>query len=635
MAAIRGDICIYDNNGNVVYRVTGQNGDCPATISLQGNIVTITVSSLYTIPFPVSEPTVNTQNITIDGNTENDICTITLPYAPTKIRYFGGDNGTFAADTQMIGDYTDLYVNQGESKTAQSGNYSSGGGFALQYYSAESEPEPEPTPTNPKSISLENLAEFKAKCDETYASKSEIPAEYTLPIASANTLGGVQPVAKTSEMTQQVGVDSSGALYTEPSPSVDSTPTQGSNNPVSSGGVYNSLAPIQSDISQSQTDITDLQDDVTALQNAVNTSYYTTQNITAAYTTRTTAAGAQIVNRGLAMLKTVQGKTVSSENLIPVPYYEGPSHTEYGVTFTVNTDGSITVNGTSTGSAQLILVEANTLWNQTGTFTISCAGSDNVSVQLVTGGGNSGLSFAPGTRTQTFSGNMNWGHILIQVPQGQTVSNVRVYPMLNEGSSALPYIPYFSGLKNAYFQSLKSTGANSETDEILLAAAEEIPEYNSIDFENGQNITGGRTLVFNGTEAWTQANGGFSYTLPETGVLSTAIVGLPYLAGTGELSSLQDGYVNNDATTLLVKDSTCATVAEFQQKLASLSSAGTPLEVRYQLATPTTSAISVSPYYRAWNGGTETVQYGSVDNSSYGAVNTLTQNYVEKGGIDL
>ena len=39
---------------------------------------------------------------------------------------------------------------------------------------------------------------------------------YTLPVASSTTLGGVKPVAKTSSMTQEVGVDASGALYTEP-----------------------------------------------------------------------------------------------------------------------------------------------------------------------------------------------------------------------------------------------------------------------------------------------------------------------------------------------------------------------------------------------------------------------------------
>ena len=39
---------------------------------------------------------------------------------------------------------------------------------------------------------------------------------YTLPVATSTTLGGVKPVSKTSEMSQDVGVDSNGKLYTKP-----------------------------------------------------------------------------------------------------------------------------------------------------------------------------------------------------------------------------------------------------------------------------------------------------------------------------------------------------------------------------------------------------------------------------------
>lgn len=39
---------------------------------------------------------------------------------------------------------------------------------------------------------------------------------YTLPIATSSQLGGVKPVAKTDAMTQSVGVDETGALFTEP-----------------------------------------------------------------------------------------------------------------------------------------------------------------------------------------------------------------------------------------------------------------------------------------------------------------------------------------------------------------------------------------------------------------------------------
>ena len=43
--------------------------------------------------------------------------------------------------------------------------------------------------------------------------------EYRLPIASPNVLGGVRPQEKTDEMTQPVGVDENGALWTKESSS--------------------------------------------------------------------------------------------------------------------------------------------------------------------------------------------------------------------------------------------------------------------------------------------------------------------------------------------------------------------------------------------------------------------------------
>lgn len=42
------------------------------------------------------------------------------------------------------------------------------------------------------------------------------PEQYVLPVATESVLGGVKPSTKTSTMTQSVGVDSNGALWTEP-----------------------------------------------------------------------------------------------------------------------------------------------------------------------------------------------------------------------------------------------------------------------------------------------------------------------------------------------------------------------------------------------------------------------------------
>lgn len=51
-------------------------------------------------------------------------------------------------------------------------------------------------------------------------------SSYTLPIATSTTLGGVKPITKTDKMTQEVGVDAEGKLYTTPIASGDSGETE-------------------------------------------------------------------------------------------------------------------------------------------------------------------------------------------------------------------------------------------------------------------------------------------------------------------------------------------------------------------------------------------------------------------------
>ena len=69
---------------------------------------------------------------------------------------------------------------------------------------------------NPNKLILSGAV--TAEYDGSSEVRVEIPAGgsggYTLPIASATQLGGVMPVAKTDEMTQAVGVDETGGLWT-------------------------------------------------------------------------------------------------------------------------------------------------------------------------------------------------------------------------------------------------------------------------------------------------------------------------------------------------------------------------------------------------------------------------------------
>lgn len=202
------------------------------------------------------------------------------------------------------------------------------------------------------------------------------------------------------------------------------------------------------------------------------------QTATDTYTTRETAGGENIADGVQTPVKKITGKTVKTTNLIPYPYAKG-TDTLNGVTFTVNNDGTIIANGTATENA--IFVFHNFDFSlSAGTYTISGlenGGADTYCLQI------SRDNYAESWNL--YNGNIqielkNTSSIILQyvVYKGTTVNNVVLKPMLNEGSTALPYMPYFSGLKNAFFKEIVSTGRN------LFSTETAIP-YNNCTYENG------------------------------------------------------------------------------------------------------------------------------------------------------
>lgn len=136
-----GQMIIYNATGAVVYKQMIYFGDSSMDVSLQGNKIIFTKNSTY-IPTisPYEDATVNTANISVAADVDKENYQnatrfeITLPYAPVKIRYFGGFDGQFAEDYYSE-DYSDAIINSGETITLQQGdNYGSGGGAAIQYY---------------------------------------------------------------------------------------------------------------------------------------------------------------------------------------------------------------------------------------------------------------------------------------------------------------------------------------------------------------------------------------------------------------------------------------------------------------------------------------------------------------------
>lgn len=175
-----------------------------------------------------------------------------------------------------------------------------------------------------------------------------------------------------------------------------------------------SLCELQNSFSTSQSDISELQSSFSALQN----------NITE-------------LQKYLGMIK---GKNLLKNT--------AATTTESGVTFTRNSDGSITCNGTATQGIQFLIGEAKVAEN-TDYIISGCPkdGNPNKYFLLAKYRGNLGrLDFGNGAAFN--SGADSEVEVNINIREGQTVSNLTFYPMLRDASIAdSSYMPYTDDLQ--------------------------------------------------------------------------------------------------------------------------------------------------------------------------------------------
>lgn len=175
-----------------------------------------------------------------------------------------------------------------------------------------------------------------------------------------------------------------------------------------------------------------------------------------AYTTRETADGENIVDGVQTTVKEIRGKTVATENLIPYPYTE-TTKTANGVTFTVNSDGSVTVNGTATSDADFMLLRGPIQSYSESYFLSGCPTGGSDTTYYISESFTVSKDTGNGVVLNNLPSDQAWR---IVIKSGTTVNNLVFRPMLNAGTEAKPYSKWFAGLKNASFEKIVSTGRN-------------------------------------------------------------------------------------------------------------------------------------------------------------------------------
>lgn len=317
-------------------------------------------------------------------------------------------------------------------------------------------------------------------------------------------------------------------------------------------------------------------------------------------------------------------KIVSTgRNLVPYPYAE-TTKTANGVTFTVNADESVTVNGTATAVTNFYIVKGG---NDFLTFPIGTT----LVLSGCPAGGSARTYFMNVLSTDYLDGSTDIGnggasfttkkikyYLYIRVEQGVTMNNAVFRPMLNYGSVALPYEPYIS-------------------DTLSAETPIELTEYDVAYPETGETKRQSKTVVFDGTEIWNEVSSDtryqYIYTLPvlaENDVL--AVISNLFVTNSGNGISLI-GETNDGMTSVRVcgnknERPDIDTLDKWKAYLAAQSAAGNPLTVTYKTAESTTESTPFNKSkYIAWKNGSETIEQGPTDNSEYGAENTVKQDY--------
>ena len=147
----------------------------------------------------------------------------------------------------------------------------------------------------------------------------------------------------------------------------------------------------------------------------------------------------------LSLSGNTEQRTTTGSNLLET---KNISRTISGVTFTVNEDGSITIDGTATADAQLFINTENNASARTvplkgsTSYIFNGKNDDNILVQAWYSKNNVAVyalnKFV--TEEETFLG------AYIKIQSGKTINNYTIYPQLAEGTELPEWEPYTGGI---------------------------------------------------------------------------------------------------------------------------------------------------------------------------------------------
>ena len=184
-----------------------------------------------------------------------------------------------------------------------------------------------------------------------------------------------------------------------------------------------------------------------AMMNQMNDALSETKtlcNLLFSNTLRGSASGEAVRLTDVSPLEHTLTVKLKSKNLLPFPYFHS-SISIAGITYTVNSDGTITANGTATGRSEFVLSANKSDW-ASGNYVLSGCPSggsaDTYFLQTINGFSDTGSGLKVNNTSEL-------KRISIIIKKGTTVSNLVFKPQLELGTTPTAYTPYiadFSGV---------------------------------------------------------------------------------------------------------------------------------------------------------------------------------------------
>ncbi len=393
------------------------------------------------------------------------------------------------------------------------------------------------------------------------------------------------------------------------------------------------------------------EEELAALNLIVGQTIITEAEVEDTFSARQTAGGLDIIDGLTTEVKKVVGNTVAKDGALVNATFGGIKSTgrnlldvsgakgQYGFVVTAD-NNTLTFSGTPSNNYCEFVKIVNPDWLQAGkTYCIyQSAGKDYGTGKPFIGitgattkpdGTKSYFSTAAGDAKLTIEDGCSYSFTLSAngFTVGTPITPFSISFMVCEGNTVLPYEPH------------------TEDATFTLAKSVELGKWDTLDVENNQIVRQTHTLDW--------ANGiSYGYQGVNVNNFTFSVSGAPLCVASQFVSNYYTYGANADktihmiasgaSTIFVVQDASCkrinddgsvdgeATRAAYKALFAKIG-----LQIAYQTAeVQSTEAVDCPTGYVAYNGGTERVVQGDVDNSAHGAECTVTQTYYVSYGGD-